>query len=763
MNRAATRERIAIGCVSLAVVLFEVLVTRVLSVTLSYHFAFLAVSLAMLGLGAPGVWFTLSPPGPTALRRALFASAAALPLSMLLVVHVGAPFRGVTTFWVLCLLAPMLCLGAAVCLLLLRARGREVGTMYAADLAGAALGAALAVPLLHGIPTPSVIASLALLPIAALATLDPRARRAAAALALALVASIAWGAPYRLRYTRYYREDRPPLYERWTPTARVTVNDRSTVGQFLGWGMGTRWQRHDVDHLWVDQDGSAGTEILRHSRGEAYPDALLYDVTSAAYQVGAPRRACIVGGGGGRDILTALAAGLRSVDVVELNPYIVDAVSRPFGRYSGDPYHLPGVTTFVGEGRSHLSRSDTPCDVLQISLIDTFAASSAGAYALTENSLYTVEAMRTYWSRLGPDGVLSISRYSRGAGWVESVRLVLLELEALRAEGVDDPRQHLVVFDTGGVANTMVFRRRVDAARIAELSRVASLRGFTPVWPISTAERSSAPMVIAIRHGEQPFAARGFDVSPPTDDRPFFFQTLNILHGSDSTAARGSAEREQSVSLLRRLMLGLGALTFALFILPLVLRGRLPAAKGAGRATGFFAALGFGFMFVEIPLLQRLALYLGHPSYATTVALGALLLGAGVGAALAPRISQTRVGLALLLVPAVVAATTLGLTGPIAYHSAHWSLSARVAITAAMVFTAGLAMGVPFAMGMARFDDRDRSWYWAINGAAGVLASVLALGIALITGLSAVLQIALGCYLLAALLYPRNEATPDAT
>ncbi len=757
MHGVITRERVAIGCISLAVVLFEVLVTRVLSVTLSYHFAFLAVSLAMLGLGAPGVWFSLSPPGPLALRRALFASAVALPLSMLLIVHIGAPLRGVTTFWVLCLLGPMLCLGAAVCLLLLRARGREVGPMYAADLAGAALGAVLAVPLLHGLPTPSVIASLALLPLVALAALDPAARRAALALGLVVVAGVAWGRPFRLRYTRYYLETRPSMYERWTPTARVTVNDRSAVGQFLGWGMGTRWQRHDVEHLWIDQDGSAGTEILRYRRGDPYPDPLLFDVTAAAYQIGTPRRACIVGGGGGRDILTALAAGVPSVDVVELNPYIVDAVSRAFGSYSGDPYHLPGVTAYVGEGRSHLSRSTTRCDVLQISLIDTFAASSAGAYALTENSLYTVEAMRTYWSRLGPDGVLSISRYSRGAGWVESVRLLLLELEALRAEGVDNPHQHIVVFDTGGVANTMVFRRPVDAARIAELSRVAALRGFTPTWPVVSTERTVAPMVAAMRFGERPFVQRGFDVSPPTDDRPFFFQTLDILRGSDSTAARGSAEREQSVSLLRRLMLGLAGLTMALFVLPLVLRGRLPSAPGAGRATAFFAALGFGFMFVEIPLVQRLALYLGHPSYATTVALGALLLGAGVGSALAPRVPTARATTALLVVPVVVAVTTQLLIGPVARATEHWSLGARIALTAAAVFAAGVAMGVPFPLGMSRFDDRDRSWYWAVNGAAGVLASVLALGLSLIAGLSSVMMIALACYALAALLYPKVE------
>ena len=177
------------------------------------------------------------------------------------------------------------------------------------------------------------------------------------------------------------------------------------------------------DHLWLDQDGSAGTPILAQTGGSPYPEYLSYDVVSAAYPIVSPTRACIIGGGGGRDILKALQGGAKEVEVVELNPFTVDAVSRVFGAHSGDPYHLPGVHAFVGEGRNHFSRSSTPCDVIEISQIDTFAASAAGAYALTENSLYTVEAIRMFWSQLSDRGVLSVSRWVSGPAWPESVRL----------------------------------------------------------------------------------------------------------------------------------------------------------------------------------------------------------------------------------------------------------------------------------------------------------------------------------------------------
>ena len=229
--------------------------------------------------------------------------------------------------------------------------------------------------------------------------------------------------------------------------------------------------------IWLDQDGSAGIPILDDERGRSYPEHLSYDVVSAAYPIAAPRRACIIGGGGGRDILKALQGGANDVEVVEINPYTVDAVSRVFGPYSGDPYHLPGVHAFVGEGRNHFSRSATPCDVIEISQIDTFAASAAGAYALTENSLYTVEAIRMFWSHLSEQGVLSVSRWVAGPAWPESVRLVLLEVEALRQEGITQPRNYIVVLAAGSTANVLLFRKPVTPQQLGLAERVAADKG----------------------------------------------------------------------------------------------------------------------------------------------------------------------------------------------------------------------------------------------------------------------------------------------
>jgi hypothetical protein len=742
--------------VSLTVMLFEILITRILSVTLSYHFAFLAISIAMLGLAAPGAWLSVAPPGPRALARALLASALAIPATVLLIVHVGASVRDVIAAWVAFLLVPMLALGSSVCILLLEATGTRVGKMYAADLGGAALGAVLAVPLLSGLPTPVVVAGLGLLPLVALVLVDRRSWPVCAILGLAFAGSVAWGKPYQLRYTRFYVEKRAPLFERWTPTARITVLGGSHWnGKFDGWGQGEGWKGAPPEYLWIDQDGNAGTPILHFKAGSPYPAHLPFDVTAAPYELGLGPRACIIGGGGGKDILTALGAGATDVEVVELNPQIVRAVSRDFGSYSGDPYHLPGVSAFVGEGRNHFSRVTRACDVLQISQIDTFAASSAGAYALTENSLYTIEAIRSFWSRLTPRGVLSISRWVRGPNWPESVRLVLMAAEALGQEGIAEPRAHMVVLASAGTANTLIFRSAVTPEQLADISAIRKRRGFEQLWPPTGGATDRSPIAAALVVGAAPFEADGFDVSAPTDNRPFFFQTLNLLHGADSAAAKATGGREQSVSLLRRLAIIVSAATVLLFFLPMLARGRLPRGPGLLGRTTFFASIGVAFMFVEIPLVQRLTLYLGHPSYATTVVLGALLLGAGIGASVAKRVSGEKARLVASAVPLAVGLVAFGLTLVVVPVTIFASFAARASIAALSVGALGVPMGLLFPLGMSHSDGRERSWYWAINGAASVLASVLALVLALLGGFSLVLGLAVAMYTLAALHLPR--------
>jgi hypothetical protein len=766
---------VTIALVAASVLIFEIAVTRILSVTLWYHFAFLAVSLAMLGIGLPGVWLAFARPTDWWLPAALAVSSLAAPVAAIVLLRVGASLdygsvfptagasvlaHGPVLVAIACVLVPLLASGTAICLLLMDAPGPLVARMYGADLLGATVGAAVVVPLLLLAPTPLVVAGTGLLPAGALWLFRGRWRVASATLVALIALLLAWQTPLKL--TRGSKQTSRPaqvLFERWTPTGRITVLPEDFYGgSAFAWGMGGQFRPEQaVPHLWMEQDGSAGTPITRLATSPDALEHLFYDVTSVGYQWRPPQTVCIVGPGGGRDILTALKAGATRVDAVELNPAIVAALRGPFREYSGDVYGRDRVHAVVGEGRSFLTRADRAYDLIQISLIDSWAATAAGAFSLSENYLYTLEAIDLYLSRLQPTGVLSISRWMRGSFQMESARLALLVRAALQRRNVAEPDRHLLVFQAGSVATFLVSPTLIDEAGGRVADGIAAARGFVRHWP-SGDTRAAGSLVQQALTGDVGNLQRvGVDLSPPSDDRPFFFHTLSIFHPATDAELQRLGPNEQAVSLLRMLLLVLGGVSVALFLLPFVVRRRLPRGASVARTSAYFLAIGLAFMFVEIPWLQRFVLYLGHPSYATTVVLSALLVGAGLGAMFSPRLAaraRVMVGVAL---PALVLLLNAAM-GTLLGATLGWALGWRVVVAVALVVPAGLLMGAPFPLGMmlAGSPDRDpagvRAWYWAMNGMAGVLATVLALVSAMTIGFVGTVALGAAAYALAGLL-----------
>lgn len=780
MSSPSWRPAAGIALVSCAVLLFEIALTRILSVVLYYHFAFLAIALAMLGLAAPGVWFSLRPPGPRALERALFASAASVPLSLVALFKLApalfasdslrpltAPLGtgGEMAFYVLCVLPPFLCLGAAVCLFLLEAPGAGIARIYGADLLGATAGALLVLPLMKVAPTPHLAAAAGFLPLAAAALLRRGSPRAAAALAAALAVCLVWSEPFRVRYTKSYVETRAPIYEKWGPTARITIFDRliwaADPAEAWGWGFHPDFRppRLPAPELWIDQDGAAGTPLPSSATDPGSLEYLFFDVTSVACQVRPPASVCVIGAGGGRDVLTVLRAGARSVDAVELNGAIVEAVSGPLRDRALDVYHLPGVTAVVGEGRSYLTRTSRRYDLIQISLVDSWATTAAGAYALSENHLYTIEALRCYWERLNPGGMISLTRWASGKQQMESARLALLAESALQAMGVAEPRRHLAFFSAGFVGTLLIAREPLGPPDFQRMDQVCAERGFARHWPPGAPESSGSPVARVLTEGPAPFERAGFNLSPPDDDRPFFFQTVSLLRGIDPQARFAYGSNEQSVQVLRGLLASLSVLSAALFLLPVALRGHGPRSPSFWRGCGYFAAIGLAFLLVEVALVQRCILYLGHPSYAATVVLAALLLGSGSSALGAARLSPAWRVRAVFAAALLVIA--LHLASPAIFGATMQApLGARMALVFALAAPAGAAMGVAFPAGMLRFGDQDKAWFWAVNGAFGVLATVLAVGLSIERGFSFTTLTGAACYLAAGWLLgdPRRGA-----
>ncbi len=747
---SSSRQHAAIALVSCAILVFEIAATRILSVVHWYHWAFLCVSLAMLGLGAPGVWFTFARRPERFLSPLLLLSAALLPLSIVAIVKVGGQLPShAILFSMMCLLLPMLCMGGAVCLLLMRAQGERIARMYGFDLVGACIGALAVIPLMHTVPTPSLVGALGLLPLAAHVCLKGRVSKVALALCIALLALLAWREPFILRYSKSYQERGyiTPIYEKWTPTARLTFFDSvfwvSNKEAGFAWGRGTRARPVSIEQYWIEQDGSAGTPITRFDGDLSKLEYLLDDVTAVGYQLRLPQSVAIVGAGGGRDILTARLMSARHIDAIELNPHIIKALSTRFRDFCGDVYHQPGVEAIAGEGRSTLTRSARAYDIIQISLIDSWAATAAGAFALSENNLYTVEAFRLYFRRLTPTGMISTSRWL-GISF-ETPRLVLLVQQALREEGIANPNAHLIVVQGRTVGTVLVSRSPFSAAEIGRLSQIAAQRGFTVLFPTSAATPLDSTVTAVMHGGPSAFAAAGLRLDPPRDDRPFFFQVVPPFQRLDKAFAKGHGINNEAVYTLQVLMIVMSILTLALFWLPFVLVRRMRPATGQWRGSLFFCCIGIAFMLLEIPCMQRFVLYLGHPSYSITVVLASLLLGGALGSTVSARLGLTRVQRYGLVLPALIAVLNLALSGLFA-ASLGLPLWQRVLLSVVTLLPLAFCMGLFFPLGMVRFGDRSKAWYWAMNGAAGVLASVASVALSMELGFRAVLWLAVAFY-----------------
>jgi len=409
-----------------------------------------------------------------------------------------------------------------------------------------------------------------------------------------------------------------------------------------------------------------------------------------------------------------------------------------------------------------LTRSPRKFDSIQISLIDSWAATSAGAYALSENNLYTVEAYRQYFALLTDHGLVSTSRWMVGGNGLEVPRLLLVVKAALEAEGIAEPLRHIVMIQGGTVGNVLMLRSPLTDAELERLKQMASARGFTLHLPEATLSPDQRWARQVLDQGPSFYAPKGLNLRPPVDDRPFFFQVFSPLRPIRSDVAALFGFNAEGVVALQKLMLVMAGLTLLVFFAPFLLGRRLLRGPGFWRGSAYFTGIGLAFMFVEVAWLQRFILYLDHPSLATTVALGSMLLGAGVGSMLSVRVGVERVQRYGFAIPLIVLATN-ALLGPIFSATLGWAWALRLLASVLLIVPTGVAMGCCFPLGMLRFGEANKAWFWALNGAAGVFASVFSLALCMELGFSRVAGVGAVLYAAVWLLLRGKSATQTAT
>lgn len=815
--RASASTYLGLFLIALATLSHEILLTRIFSVTMLYHFAFMAISVAMFGMTVGAILIYLLPEhfGPELVKSRMAVSALAFSISLVLCLFIQLSLPSVFHFSLTGLFAigfkyfiiavPFVFSGVCMTLALTRFPG-QVGQLYAADLVGAAAGCVfvvLTLPFSDGPTTVLLIAAVAGVSAVCFA-LDAESRRwrRSALIVAGLMTAFALlhtGLVYlqvpliRLMWVKGKLESPPPLHETWNSFSRVTVlgdpdRKQAPYDQPFGWGLSSKLPADfRVDQYMLLIDGLAGTPLTRFEGDFHAVEHLKYDVTNAAHLIRRDASVFVIGAGGGRDVLSALAFEQRSVLAVELNKNILDTANGRYGDFTGHLDRDSRVRFVHDEARSFLAGNAEQFDVIQLSLIDTWAATAAGAFVLAENQLYTREAWDLFLRRLTPTGVLSVSRWYFEDRPAEMYRLTALAAESLLAAGVHDPRQHLVIVrrmfretpwwiprslpDGVGVGTLLASRKPFSGEEIAALRNWADHMEFDVVLTPETAVDNQLARIAAADDLPSLYAEYPLNITPPTDDSPFFFQMLRIRDAFRPQLWKQGPNTPNVIAVLTvaGLFVCVVTLSALCIVLPLSLTTRRAQLRGSLPYFVYFCAIGLGFMLVEIAQVQRMIVFLGHPTYGLSVLLFTLLLSGGVGSRLTSGVRDDRLrsaGLArlsLVLAALVVFAALV----PMLMRSLEGaSAAARIALAVATLSPVGLFMGMAFPLGMrlaAREAPALTPWLWGMNGATSVCASVIGVAIALASGISTAFLAGVACYVIALGAYARCSAAARVT
>lgn len=755
----------------MATLIMELALTRIFSVVFYYHFAFLAISIALFGLGAGGVfsYVVSARPGNVYQKLGTLALSASLSVLFVLWFILSRENNDILTLAgvYFATAVPFFLAGTIVSIAISEAIER-VHRAYFFDLAGAAVGCLLLILFLDVAGGPgAVIAAAAVYAIAA-ALWYNQARQdslriVAVLAALLMVTLLVVNGKVHWIDVRWAKGERIPeeRFSAWNSFSRVGVI-----------------QNHNPDGspYWlirIDADAATGIATYDWAHGLADADRanLLRQGQGLPYSMRPGAKTLIIGPGGGYDVSRALASGSKDVTAVEINPLIANKIMQDvmvkenFGIYMRPEVHL-----HVEDGRSFVRSSTDKYQVLQATLVDTWASTAAGAFALSENNLYTSDAFYDYLSHLTDDGLLVFTRWGFEPPR-ESLRLVSLAMNALGRLGEPNTAAHVIAvrddatkINGWGAQDTVLISRKPFSAADIENARRLTAESrmdivYVPGQPAGASANNAFGQLLSSPNPKEFWNSYEYDVSPVGDDRPFFFYTVqprdlwNFLRNGNQQSADYKINR--AVPLLFGLM-GLSiVVTGLILVLPrLVLGSRLPKQKNVVKFLWYFLCLGAGYILVQVALIQKFVLLLGHPTYALTVIVFSMLVASGAGSYLSGRVvagNDTRLVYVLAAVALFVGILAF-VAAPLVTAAAGWPLAAKLFLTTLAVAPAALLMGMPFPSGLRRLEKRHAPsvrWAWSLNAAASVLGSASAIFLAIYIGLRSTLLVGAALYVCA--------------
>ena len=746
-----------LAATSLATLLLELALTRVFSVVYYYHFAFLAISIALFGLGAGGVFSYVIAGWRGSLYEKLGVLAAVDALALVLCLWFLLERTGhmstlelAGAYFVAAI--PFLLSGAIISLIIAETIER-VNRVYFFDLLGAAGGCAVLVPLLNWVGGPGTILVAALL-FAVTAAIwfhlahAPRGRVIAVVLGLLIVSLITYNAKSSVIDVKYAKGQAltDEEFVKWNSFSRIALKPEPNGG--------------GMKSIVIDADAATGVANFdfAHLSPQQRFD-LTYQGPGIPYVLRPGAKTLVIGPGGGWDVSRALASGSKDVTGVEINPIIANVIMRQrYPGYSNYLYFRPEVKIVVEDGRSFVRRSPEHYQVLQATLVDTWASTAAGAFALSENNLYTTNAFVDYLSHLTPDGIMAFTRWGFKPPR-ESLRVVALADAALKQLGQTDAAKNVVVVREypqnlkawGSRDTILVSRNPFSQADIEKLESAVKTANIELVYYPGTQTLSAFRDLLLAPNLKRFFDSYEFDVRPVSDDRPFFFYTVQprdlwqfVLHASRQTA---DYKVNSALPVLFGLVgISLIATVVMLSLPPLVLGQRLPREKGSARALVFFICIGAGYILIQVALIQKFVLFLGHPTYALTVIIFSMLLFSGAGSFFSKRFVGANVARLSRVMALIIAAIFIlsAVVTPIAESGVALPFPVKVLVSVALIGPLGFVMGMPFPTGLTLLENVMPAcirWAWAINAASSVMGSAAAMFLAIYLGLKLTLII----------------------
>lgn len=792
-RRLSLSRYLGLTLVAASILALEVIFTRIFSIMIWYHFAYLVIGVAMLGGSAAGAFLTLRQWNTQTLTRRLGNLAIGFSLctvvSLLVIGRVQFdPLGGRAAL-------PQTILGLAIYFSLLfitfflggltisgafTVWSKAANRLYFADLLGASLGVLTVVWLIQALTGPGAMLLAALLSLVGgwLLGVEPpkRARwlfpavslgQVGLCIVLAFVAPVQLPAPpsKELGWAARTLNIRQPEYTVWNPVARVDVLPPTEFNATTDWivfgGLSSTSKETAQPHSirLVTLDGTSATALHEFNGDLARFRFLDQTVLSAAYQVGRERPTVLnIGVGGGLDILLARLYNAEHITAIELNSDVVALLKERYVDFSGRLVDDPRTTLIAAEGRSYLVRNEAQYDIIQGIGVDNFAALSGGAYVLSESYLYTVEAFDQAFRHLTPQGLFSWTRQVNDPPR-ETLRLTGVAAEALRGQGVTQPGRHIAIVanETNTVATLLVSRSPFSQTAIQKLRVWAAANQFNLLQ--DPLERLNTPYADYLNAADpRAFeAAYPFNIFPVTDNNPFFYNYFKWTNLRSNRQDTGDVNTILPIgNLILLAMLGFTVIAGFVFIAAPLWRyqRRGLATRYVFPMLVYFSALGVGYIFIEIVLIQRFTLFIGYPTHAITTTIFSMLFFSAIGSLIAPRVVQTLRHLQLISA-AIAGLTLISIVTLPRLFQVLLRLPDRGRILVSVVLIAPLAllMGMPFPTGLRWLGQRASAlvpWAWGMNGLCSVLGSVLVILVSMQTSFTVALAGAALIYLIAA-------------